>query len=363
MDNSNSNPTDPNNLNPTVAPSSTPAIGNINQVDSVALPPQPSNPFISTPNPLSSMQSNTMPNIQTPLTPPIDTNTINTPLDQPSIAPSTAPLSNTNTPVDSSYLNFNPPTSPLTVSSPTTQAPNPINPVSPTSFPFGSVFNQQTTPPQNSTLPSIEQTNTTPEVSTSPVSVPPSPETNSPQPIQPIAMDASVVQEALSSSPNTQPIDNAPTDLSHLIDQSVNSNSSSVYAPTLSQQPETLVVPNGENPTVTENNTSKPVPKWLIGVAVGLLIIVAAASAYFIIGIGQTAPEAASIPAVQTNEPQLQAPPAAVPQIPTPSLSPATEATNSGSSFGDLGNTDSQATPAASTRPSATELLRQRQGR
>ena len=137
----------------------------------------------------------------------------------------------------------------------------------------------------------------------------------------------------------TSPPEAAPTDLSHLI---TNNNS----------QPETLVVPPAsstpEVPTMPSEN-HKRVPRWLIGVGVGLLLAVVVATAYFILGIGQ-APKSTSQPATTVSQNQIK------PPLPIATPAPTSEQPATGSaSFGELQG-GQQATSAA-------DLLRQRQGR
>lgn len=157
------------------------------------------------------------------------------------------------------------------------------------------------------------------------------------------------------STPQVPP-EPAPTDLSHLIPDSP-INEQPVYAPSVTQ-PETLIVPpdgNQVTPNIpTENNHSK-IPKWIIGVGVGLLLIVAGATAYFIWpGFGQQATTAdvvtteslpATVPSVQQTAPT------------TPAINPIS---GTGSGFGSVDNSASSSaiTPVAT---SAADLLRRRQ--
>ncbi len=159
-----------------------------------------------------------------------------------------------------------------------------------------------------------------------------------------------------STSTISNPSENIPTDLSHLISSNNLQDSSQQPAPT----PETLVVSQAntispEIPTLpTEEH--KGLPKWLIGVGIGLLVITAAASAYFILGIGQPAKTTTSIPAVTQNSqsaPTVKNTPPIVTPLPQATSQPS--ATGS-ANFGALGGS-SQTLQATS----AADLIRQRQ--
>lgn len=152
--------------------------------------------------------------------------------------------------------------------------------------------------------------------------------------------------------PPPTPLEAAPTDLSHLIS---NNQPEQATPPTS----ETLVVPSAvtpapEVPTLpTENH--KSIPKWLIGLGVGLLVLVGGASAYFILGIGQPS-KTTSLPAATAPAENTVKPP---PPITTPTAQPSEQpvAASGSANFGELqGGGSQQATSAA-------ELLRQRQGR
>jgi hypothetical protein len=131
------------------------------------------------------------------------------------------------------------------------------------------------------------------------------------------------------------------------------------YNPPLSQ-PETLVAPpqpgtaQAVNPTASH---SGGIPKWVIGLGVGLLLAVAAASAYFILGVGQTKTASAptSNPQTQITPPVTAAPtaqPVVVVVTPTPVAS-----SSASSSFGAL--TGSTASASASPT-SALQRARER---
>lgn len=141
--------------------------------------------------------------------------------------------------------------------------------------------------------------------------------------------------------------DPAPTDLSHLI-----SNNPSV-TPTA---PETLIVPSQTNNPVlnlpaSPQENHKGIPMWLIGIGIGLLLIVAGASAYFILGVGQRQQTAVSIPA-EVAKTTVKTPP------PIPAPTPIPAATQSASESANFGQFQASPPPKAS---SAADLLRQRQ--
>ncbi len=159
-----------------------------------------------------------------------------------------------------------------------------------------------------------------------------------------------MIPTAQDTQPIPPPAENAPTDLSHLIDPTMNVNSSPpAYAPQVSSQPETLVVPSGEpDVSVASTETGSKVPVWIMAIGGILLLVVAGASAYFILGLGKTAP-VTSLPATV-----LVPPPPPTP-IATPALAPTVpESTSSGTStsFGQL-NPTSSGTPR-----SAADLLK-----
>lgn len=238
-------------------------------------------------------------------------------------------------------------------------SPGPNNP-DPTQPDLSSILNSPSPPPATPPPSSFEET------STFPPQPPPQPEMTPPQP--PIEIP-SVTEPSLSSDPSNfnwspsptqmpdlstqpvpenplppQPVEQAPTDLSHLVDETAG-----VYAPPVTQ-PETLVVPtNGSTPDVPNipNQNGGGIPKWVIGVGTGLLLAVIGASAYFILGIGRGGEQTTSLPATTTQQ-QLSAPP--------PATAPSPSTQNSSAGFGTFDETKTQATSAA-------DLLRQRQGR
>lgn len=147
------------------------------------------------------------------------------------------------------------------------------------------------------------------------------------------------------NNPPPVPPEPVPTDLSHLIGNSSDTGSAAPQIETLVASQPTA---SPDIPQVPVESNGKKIPVWLIGLSVGLLIAVAGASAYFILGVGQSR-ETTSLPATQTEAQQVR-PPAPIP--PPVSNPAATESAN----FGELD--ESPNTPQAT---SAAELLRQRQ--
>lgn len=200
---------------------------------------------------------------------------------------------------------------------------------------------------------SLQNTSTQPEPVQPTWSLPPS----APIEAEPTT-SSSMPEQAISDIPLTSPEpasqgEPAPTDLSHLI-----SNNNQQENPPPSFTPETLVVPSTStvSPEIsvpTENHQG--IPKWVIGVGIGLILIVAVTSAYFILGVGQPSKTTTSLPATTASKTQNQVKPPApiVTSEPEPTTPPS--ATNS-ANFGQL-----QGNPPAAT--SAADLIRQRQGR
>lgn len=204
-------------------------------------------------------------------------------------------------------------------------------------------------PPQPESYPPVSEPVPQPPVSPldNPWGAPsqPPPLNGSQAPIQPSWMNTSTMTSPVETP--VVPTESAPTDLSHLISGNNNASAESTIAPA-----ETLVMPSAlaANPEIPNlpAETHKGIPKWVIGLGTVLLLFVIAASAYFILGIGQPAKPTTSLPATTEVKPPV---PAAV-----PTSQPAAEPAASGSAnFGELGGSG---TPQAT---SAADLLRQRQ--
>lgn len=146
------------------------------------------------------------------------------------------------------------------------------------------------------------------------------------------------------------PTETAPTDLSHLI--SGNQQEPAAAMPTT----ENLVIPTaGVTPEVPNLSmeTHTGIPKWLVGLGLGLLIMVLGASAYFILGIGQPSKETTSLPATTTPQTNQVKPPL---PIATGSAQSSSAPAAGSANFGQIGGGGT--TPSAT---SAADLIRQRQ--
>lgn len=174
---------------------------------------------------------------------------------------------------------------------------------------------------------------------------------------QPGAQPSITSTPPVSEQPPIPLTDQAPTDLSHLISPDNNQhNDAPVFSPPMTQ-PESLVVPPNEGAAVmpnipTEGGDHKGFPKWVIGVGIGLLLAVSAASAYFILGLGQTE-EVTSVP-IPPNARQSVV-------TPVPTSFENSAPTESTGNFGSLEGTSSPSPTQQAT--SAADLIRQRQGR
>lgn len=313
------NPNTPNSTNnPPFQPSSD--VGSF--PPSPTAPPPTSEPTPSWPSDLTSA-STSIP------TPPTSTWTPagqNNPLTPPTVEPSPTP-SNPLPATPDQTPTWTPPDQTIPQPEPT------IPPMpEPTPPPSGAGPTPTFTPP-----PSIPPTSDTGQATGSPLDNPWG------APSQPPSLD----QPPPTTQPSwtNVPTEAAPTDLSHLIsnnqpEQATPPVSETLVAPSATPAPE---VPN------LSTETHKGMPKWLIGLGVGLLVLVVGASAYFILGIGQPT-KTTSLPATTTPKTTEVKPP---PPIVTPSAQPAaTESAN----FGQLGGSSS-----GSQATSAADLLRQRQ--
>lgn len=187
-------------------------------------------------------------------------------------------------------------------------------------------------------------------------------------PTMPAAEGSSVSPQG-AQLPETAPAENAPTDLSHLIaGDETNPQPGDVYNPPVvsDQNPAAGLSQPQSSP---EEGTPPPgkhlnLTKVLLVAGIPIILIVAALSAYMILGIGKPAPEsdtATSLPLEKTNQAPLTNPPQqivapspsqiALPQSSDSGLGTVSESTSSGSSL-----------PGASSSPmSAIEQAKARQ--
>lgn len=159
--------------------------------------------------------------------------------------------------------------------------------------------------------------------------------------------------------PSGVPVESAPTDLSQLLEmsnQTQTAESTTAAPPANNGRPEVVVGPGNDK---GEGKPPGRFPKWMLAVGGVVILAVASASAYFILGIGKGTAQQTSLPAQQ--QPLINPPKTVIqpPPSPLPTSQPAT--TSSGSpapaTFGQL----SGSSPAASPT-SAGDLLRQKQG-
>lgn len=299
------------------------------------------------------------------------TGDLNSPWTQPTESP-TSPQSQTPPSLDSTNSSVSglptvQPSESSSVNQPTWQSPSPFpqqqtNSITPQTPPESTqAYSDNLSPLDNpwgapTQTPPIDGGSTQPPSTFEPAAKPqsvettPQPSFTTPQPI-PNPADLSTLTSAIPQIPPQSPItESAPTDLSHLI----GNNSQPENNIPQQETAETLVAPSantGPDVPTTSQVEHKGIPKWVIGVGIGLLILVAGASAYFILGIGQ-APDTTSIPATQAPKATQQVKPPA--PLPTTVSQPAATGSASFDQLQGGGSGGQQATSAA-------DLLRQRQ--
>ena len=188
------------------------------------------------------------------------------------------------------------------------------------------------------------------------------PQATSEQPSE-LAPNEQITDQTSANIPPPQAIsaaDSAPTDLSQLT--ATVENSSTIVQPVFASQV-TNTDPNAQaqSPTISaeppkSETTNSKLPFILIGVGIFAVIIATAASAYFILGIGQPTPPTVSVPA-ESSPTQLTTPPkasSAPSTIPVPVAAPI--ATQSATPAATL-----KPTPTPKSGSSAADLLKQRQ--
>ena len=175
---------------------------------------------------------------------------------------------------------------------------------------------------------------------------------------------------AAAPPPGTMPMppaatDNAPTDLSHLIGGDEQSPGNGVYTPPVAADQNPAVTPV-QTPTAAEGEAPPPgkhlnLTKVLLVAGIPIILIVAALSAYLILGVGQqAAPESTSLPVEQTT--QTQAPLTNPPQqivAPSPAAIPDPSAVFPAPSGVPTTLGQPSATPAGSLSPAMQAAQRQ----
>lgn len=364
----------PPNPEPAASPSSTPSVPAPDQFQ-----PEPANqqPLETTPFPPASDNepNGTLGNSNSPWNPPSQPSTTPTTLPEWESTPNSEPTPAQTEPlIPSSNIAQNPPQtnteltdSPSAGSAPLPDQPSATNTLDQSSpqVPNPVAANLDPTPTFMSaaTPPSdTKPTESNPNLSAldNPWAAPVKPPAfdGSPQSVQPSWNNtpSNSPESQTADTPQSAPKESVPTDLSHLITNNPQSESAK-------SAPETLVVPsaatpNPETPNLPTESHKGGIPKWLIGLGAGLLVLVAGVSAYFILGIGQP-PKTASIPAITAPKTSEIKPPLPVATPANPAAQPPVQsapATGS-ANFGELqgGNNGTQATSAA-------DLIRQRQG-
>lgn len=192
-----------------------------------------------------------------------------------------------------------------------------------------------------------------------------SPQTNNnPAPVAPAG---AVDQQPGNPLPETGPVENAPTDLSHLIaGDEEHQQPGDIYNPPVVSdhnpavtQPQTPTEPGGGEPP---HGKHLNLTKILLVVGIPIILIVAALSAYLILGIGKTAPEPENTPAslpVETQQAPLTNPPQ---KITAPSPSPSQALLPSPSTTPSTGSATlpiASGSPAASLSPAMQAAQRQ----
>ncbi len=159
-------------------------------------------------------------------------------------------------------------------------------------------------------------------------------------------------------------VEPAPTDLSQLtenLNQNNTQNNAEIYTPPVnntdtlivsSQQPSTI-------PTTVAPEPKKALPIKLIIGAVLILFLVTGASAYFILGIGQSPPQKNSDQPAKTT--QISTPKPQQTEPPLDETSADDSAEESSSSFGAINGTESSDSESATGGSSAIDILRERQ--
>ncbi|KKQ67295.1 MAG: hypothetical protein US86_C0001G0222 [Candidatus Daviesbacteria bacterium GW2011_GWA2_38_24] len=320
---------------------------------------------------------NNNPNLPVDLNSPADTD-LNTPVATQMAEPTASDMLNQATTPDWNTLqtsvdSLNIPAPSLMTTSDIPNTPQPADTFTP-NFDPNQPFTPQTVPETPQLPPEVQQPpSIPPENPTPPTSIPTWPPVQEQTP--PLVDNAAAVQSVVATlqGQTPQPIppveEPAPTDLSQLSASSPTGVPTTIYTPPVSS--DSLVINQKPIPEVAGATQSK-IPLKLIITGVLVLLLVTAASVYFLFFANGAAPETSSLPAETQDQTPLTNPPGQLPQnalvppggtempaTPTAQIQPDPEATNGATqTFGTLNKGSS--TPSASPT-SALELLRQRQ--
>jgi hypothetical protein len=178
----------------------------------------------------------------------------------------------------------------------------------------------------------------------------------------PIQPDQAAAAPTASPLPDMGPVENAPTDLSHLIagDETAPSQTNGVYTPPVAADQNLNMAPASATPQSAEGDAPPPgkhlnLTKVLLVAGIPIILIVAALSAYLILGVGQANPtptDETSLPVEETQQTQapLTNPPAQiVAPSPVPVMEPTTDTALPAPTVG--GSPDPASSPAASLSP------------
>ena len=219
------------------------------------------------------------------------------PLEQASMSPTQVPAGNAFPPLDTAG------------STNSVQPQNPAIPEGPTAFPaeqpVGSVPQAPIPEMPSQTTPSPEMPGQQGTLDLSSL------QSNSGSPENPLPAQP---EQPVTPLPDMGPQENAPTDLSHLIagDES-HHQPGDVYAPTVAQDQNPAVSPV-QSPTATDGSTPPPgkhlnLTKVLLVAGIPIILIVAALSAYLILGIGKpAAPDTTNQTSLPVEQTKQQAP-------------------------------------------------------
>ena len=284
-----------------------------------------------------------------PTMPALEQAETSTPLETPPISPTQNPMGNAFPPAD------------VTAETSPAQAQTPATPEAPATFPPEQPAGSAPTPPAPEVpVPENPASTTSGQQGTLDLSALQSNSGTSENPLP---------QQPGNPLPEIGPQENAPTDLSHLIagDESHN-QPVDVYAPPVAQDQNPAVNPV-QTPTAADGSTLPPgkhlnLTKVLLVAGIPIILIVAALSAYLILGIGKPASpdktNQTSLPVEQTKQqaPLTNPPQQIVAPSPVTIPEPQTQSVGLESSGSGTALPRASASPAASLSPAMQAALK-----